>query len=416
MALFFTVVLTIFALLLLIQALFFGLEVVLGVRSFVAAQVDGEINGESVHDGSDLGAERPRLAVLVPAHNEESLIERAVESLTVQMNSADRVVVIADNCDDNTAQLARGAGAIVRERRDDHKRGKGYALDFGLNYLESDPPELIVMMDADCVAEAGCIDALARAVQSTGRPVQGLYRMDPPKQSTDTDTKATPQGSDGLGLFAWRVRVELRLRGARALGTPSTLMGSGMAFPWQLIRSIDLANGDLVEDLRSAVDLVETGVYPLFTPHAVVFSEQPAQESARESQRERWIQGHLATLFGRIPRLFLTAIKRRDLNQLAMCLEVMVLPIGLLGLCLAAGMLLALLFGWLTAHWLAFWVFFAGLVATVGAVLLAWFFAGRDLVSARALAEFVLRTLKRIPLYAGVLLKRQANWVRTERD
>ncbi len=406
MTLFLTVILCVFALFLLVQAFFFALEVTLGVRSFRSAASTGPSPEVA---GSD--RDRPRLAVLVPAHNEAGLIQRAVESLVAQLNAGDRVLVIADNCDDDTAAIARAAGALVCERHDEVRRGKGYALDFGLDYLASDPPELIVMMDADCVAEAGCLEALARAAQNSKRPIQGLYRMDPPK-SASTDAA----DGDGLGLFAWRVRVELRLRGARALGTPASLMGSGMAFPWQLIRSIDLANGDLVEDLRSAVDLVESGVYPLFVPDAVVYSEQPAQESARDSQRERWIQGHLATLFSRVPGLLLTSIKKRDLNQFVMCLEIMVLPIGLLGLCLGAGLVLALLLGWLGSSWFAFTLFFIGLVLTVGAVLVAWFFAGRDLVSASALAQFVVNTIKRIPLYAGVLLKRQASWVRTERD
>jgi len=383
MALLLTILLSVLALLFLVQTAFFAFEVCLGVGSFRRAEKD------SAADPAALPA-RPTLAVLIPAHNEDSLIERAVTSLTGQLGESDRIVVIADNCDDQTAAIARNAGAEVCERQNVDERGKGYALDFGLNYLAADPPDLIVMMDADCVAEDGCLEALARTVQKTGRPVQGLYRMDAPTGAEAGNSG----GSDGLGLFAWRVRVELRLRGARALNTPSTLMGSGMAFPWALIRSIDLAHGDLVEDLRSAVDLVESGVYPLFTPNAVVFSEQPAQESARESQRERWIQGHLATLFGRVPGLLLSSIKKRDINQFAMCLEVMVLPIGLLGLCLGVGLLLL----------------------TIFAVLFAWFFAGRDLVSAQALAQFVLRTLKRIPMYAGALLKRQAKWVRTERD
>lgn len=409
MALILTILLSIFALFLLIQAVFFALEVTLGVRSFRSAVASAP---STDMDSMAEAGTRPRLAILVPAHNEAGLIKRAVDSLSGQLAAGDRVLVIADNCDDDTAAIARAAGAEVCERAHESDRGKGYALDFGLNYLAADPPELIIMMDADCVAEHGCIEALARAAQKTGRPVQGLYRMNPPQSASVSNASA----GDGLGLFAWRVRVELRLRGARALGTPASLMGSGMAFPWDLIRSIDLANGDLVEDLRSAVDLVESGVYPLFIPDAVVFSEQPAQESARDSQRERWIQGHLATLFTRVPGLFMSSIKKRDLNQFVMCLEIMVLPIGLLGLCLGVGLLLALFLGWLSSYWFAFYLFFAGLLFTVGAVLIAWFFAGRDLVSANALAQFVLRTLKRIPLYAGVILKRQAKWVRTERD
>ena len=74
----------------------------------------------------------------------------------------DRVLVVADNCDDHTAELARRAGAEVFVRIDPDHRGKGYAMQFGLQALRANPPDVIVVIDADCLTETDAIDTLAR--------------------------------------------------------------------------------------------------------------------------------------------------------------------------------------------------------------------------------------------------------------
>src|ERR1700683_5764217 len=83
----------------------------------------------------------PRVAVIVPAHNESAGIRVALDSVMPQLMPGDRLVVVADNCTDDTAQVAAAAGAEVVERHDTSRRGKGCALDFGVRYLQLDPPE-----------------------------------------------------------------------------------------------------------------------------------------------------------------------------------------------------------------------------------------------------------------------------------
>src|SRR5690606_5044606 len=93
---------------------------------------------------------RPRLCVLVPAHNEEPVIRATLEGIKAQLSGDDRLLVIADNCEDNTASLARAAGATVLERTSEHERGKGFAISHGLKWLDADPPEVLIIVDADC--------------------------------------------------------------------------------------------------------------------------------------------------------------------------------------------------------------------------------------------------------------------------
>src|SRR5947209_3531591 len=95
--------------------------------------------------------QRPSVGILIPAHNEESGITATIASLLPQLKQGDQILVIADNCSDNTAGVARAAGATVRERFDQHLRGKGYALDFGVRCMHEQPPAILIIVDADCI-------------------------------------------------------------------------------------------------------------------------------------------------------------------------------------------------------------------------------------------------------------------------
>src|SRR5262249_14964254 len=98
---------------------------------------------------------RPRLAVLVPAHNESRGLLPTLSDIRSQLLPHDRLLVVADNCTDDTADVARAEGAEVIERHDLSRLGKGYALDYGLRHLSFDPPEIVIAIDADCRVEPG---------------------------------------------------------------------------------------------------------------------------------------------------------------------------------------------------------------------------------------------------------------------
>ena len=145
-----------------------------------------------------------------------------------QLRNGDRLMVVADNCTDATAAVARAAGAQVVERVDAERRGKGYALDFGLRCLDQSQPQVVVMLDADSDLSEGAIDALAWQVAKTGRPAQALYVMAPP---------AEPKPRDLISALAFIVKNQVRPLGGARLGWPCFLTGTGMAFPWDLIRN-----------------------------------------------------------------------------------------------------------------------------------------------------------------------------------
>ena len=157
-----------------------------------------------------------RIAVLVPAHNESVAIAATLEDIKAQLRPGDRLLVVADNCTDDTAAVAGLSGAEVVKRQDSERIGKGYALDWGLRHLDKDPPDVVIVIDADCRLSEGSIARLTGACSMTGRPVQAL------------DLMTAPAGSGINKLiaeFAWRVKNWVRPLGLAGLGLPCQMAG-----------------------------------------------------------------------------------------------------------------------------------------------------------------------------------------------
>lgn len=357
------------------------------------------------------GAGRPddvTVAVLMPAHDEAAGIDATLRALRPQLSPADRLLVVADNCNDDTASIARSAGAEVIERQDAIRRGKGYALDFGVRHLAQRPPDIVLIVDADCRLDPGCVDALVAACRNTGRPAQALYEMEaPPGASLRLRVSA----------FAWRVRNRVRPLGWWRIGAPCQLMGTGMAFPWGLLRDAPLATGNIVEDVQMGVDLARRGTPPRFVPQARVSSQFPSSDDAAASQRRRWEHGNMAVMLTEGPRLLATGVVRADARLVAMAADLMVPPLALL-VQLQLGLVCLTAIGWaLGAGPLASTIAMASLALLVLAVAAAWRLAGRDVVAGpELLMTAPAYALRKLPMYLAFLRKRESTWVRAKRE
>ena len=126
----------------------------------------------------------PRTAILVPAHDEEGQIGDTVRALAADLPPGASILVIADNCSDKTALLAAEAGAATIERRDPERIGKGHAISFGLQNLAGAPPEVVILVDADCRISSGGLSILARAASKSGCPVQAEYLIAAPQRAS----------------------------------------------------------------------------------------------------------------------------------------------------------------------------------------------------------------------------------------
>ena len=371
---------------------------VLLLQSFLALTAK---RGDTVAPGP-----RPRVAVLVPAHNEEAGLAATLASLMPQLHPGDRLLVVADNCDDDTAGVARRAGAEVRERHHATERGKGYALDFGVRSLADAPPEVLIIVDADCLAADGALARLAHEAAALGRPVQALYLM------------YAPGGSlmKKIAEFAWVVKNQVRPLGFHRLGLPCQLMGTGMAFPWAIISKAALANGHIVEDMKLGLDLALVGKAPRFCPGALVSSTFPTSQAGTDSQRTRWEHGHLSMIVAEAPRLLWRGLAKGSVQSVAMALDLCVPPIALLCLLTVALSALAALFAAFTGALAPLLLAAVALGALGLAVLLAWAGFGRALLSAGDLLTAVLYMFAKIPLYLRFFINRQVEWVRSKRD
>jgi cellulose synthase/poly-beta-1,6-N-acetylglucosamine synthase-like glycosyltransferase len=359
---------------------------------------------------SDLVAtkRRARLGVIVPAHNEAAGILATLNDIKDQLGPDDPLLVVADNCSDETAAVAAAAGADVSVRSDPTKIGKGYALDWGLRQFALSPPDIVIVIDADCRLAEHAIDRLAYACQESNRPVQSLYLM------------AAPEGSrvnHQVAEFAWRVKNYLRPRGLSALGLPCQLMGSGMAFPWAVIRPADLSSGHVVEDLKLGLDLAAHGWAPVFCPSALVTSTFPSSAEGAKRQRQRWEHGQIGlVLTTAIPRVR-QALREGNFGLLTLILDLMVPPLSLFLVILMASVIVTGLARLMGGAAVSFSISLGCFAVVILATVVSWIAAGRDVLPPKSLALVPLYMLTKLRHYiAAALGERILQWARADRS
>jgi cellulose synthase/poly-beta-1,6-N-acetylglucosamine synthase-like glycosyltransferase len=354
------------------------------------------------------GAPTIRVAVLVPAHNESSNVIPTIECLKRQLGPLDRLLVIADNCSDDTAALARTAGAQVIERQNAQLRGKGYALAFGVDHLRADPPDVVLVVDADCMLSEGAVAGIVQRCAASGKPVQMLNLM-------------SAGANAGLRLrvleFAMLMKNLVRPLGSFYLGGACHLMGTGMALPWALMSTAKLATGHITEDMKLGVDLAVAGYAPQFLPQFRVSSAFPQDTGVAKVQKSRWEHGHLATLTEELPGLLGAALRTGKPALIVLAMDLLIPPVAFYFLLLALAELLLLGAALLWPVWLpAAALLSVSVLAFCLAIGLAWWGFGRHLLSARELLTTPLYALWKLPVYLAYFLKKRSGWVRTKRD
>ena len=345
--------------------------------------------------------------ILMPAHNEASIIEKTLMQLLPEVDTPSQIMVVADNCQDETATIARGTGVTVLERQDTMRRGKGYALDYGLHALAETSPDVVVMVDADCWVSPGTIRHIAHASRDSGHPVQAVYRMEQPPE---------PSLRDRLSAFAFIVKNRVRAGGLSQLGVPIMLGGTGMAFPWEALQSVELASGHIVEDMKLGIDLAIAGYIPKLSLKSEVVGILPDDEAAATSQRTRWEHGHLQVLTTYVPKLLRQAVHQLRPDLLALAVDLAIPPLALwsiLGIVLTAATGIAALLGFAG---LSLFIQVAADVVLVSAIMVSWSIWGRQELSFSQLLAVPSYILWKIPMYLKVVIDPQKSWVRTKRN
>lgn len=346
----------------------------------------------------------PPFTVLIPAHDEAAGIAAVIAAVRCQLRACDRLLVIADNCTDATAQIARAARASVSVRVDPQRMGKAYALDHGRAVLHGAPTPVVIVLDADCVPAPGALHRLAATAARTQAAVQGAYLL---------TVSATADPVVRISTFAFLLKNLLRQRGLRRLGAPALLQGTGMALPWRLFAAAPLVTTSLVEDLKLGLDLVLAGDRVLFDDRAA-FRSPASARTATTSQRTRWEQGMLVTAVRYLPRLIAAGLTRRP-ALLLLAADLTVPPVALL-IMLAGVATVLLVIAALTGGTVApLAIVLAAWVALSVLLALVWLREGRAILPASALPSVGRYVLWKLPIYRAVLGHRQRRWVRTSR-
>jgi hypothetical protein len=345
------------------------------------------------------------VAVLVPAHNEEAGISAAVAGLTAQDHPPHLldVIVIADNCSDQTAALARAAGAAVWERDALDAPGKGQALTWALERLWHELPQTdtVVIVDADCEASPNLCSAIAAEIGAGADAVQVPYEVSNPAESPTA----------GLRAAGFALKHVIRARGRARLGLSCNLFGTGMGFSAALLRRVPWPQS-VTEDTELFVRLTRAGYHVAYADGARVTSPMPASADAAAEQQLRWESGNAQLARRELPGLVWQALRTGDVQCLGAAAE-LALPAQSL---MAAGAL-ALLSGGLASRDRRL---VAGATATIAAqgfyVLGGLAIAGGTglildgLVRVPAFAAGRLRVLGRVASGRGA-----QTWVRTVR-
>jgi 1,2-diacylglycerol 3-beta-glucosyltransferase len=232
--------------------------------------------------------ERARLLVLVPAHNEELLLGDCLMSLAAMRYPRDRhrVVVIADNCSDATADRARAAGVSCLERREPSRPGKPQAIAWALVRLPLEQFDAVVIVDADTLVDAGFAAELSALGSLRARAAQGYFGLSNPDESPITRMSAVL--ASATHAFAYR------LKGRAGLNVP--LVGNGMVIGTEVLARHGWHAFSICEDWEMYGLLTAAGVTIVGAPRARLYAQEARSLSDSWTQRQRWTAGRLNVL------------------------------------------------------------------------------------------------------------------------
>ncbi|MDD4146040.1 MAG: glycosyltransferase family 2 protein [Clostridia bacterium] len=228
-----------------------------------------------------------RFSVIIPAHNEELVIGPLLDNLMVLDYPKELydVFVIADNCNDSTAELARNHGALVYERTNLEQKGKGYALDWFFTKLYNLPKkyDAVVIFDADNLVHPQFLKHMNNRLCDGAKIVQGYIDAKNPQ-----DTWVTAS----FAMAFWVANRMLQLARYN-LGLSNYLGGTGMTISLDVLREIGWGATSLTEDLEFSLKALLSGYKTTWAHEAIVYDEKPLTFKQAWKQRKRWALGHV---------------------------------------------------------------------------------------------------------------------------
>jgi cellulose synthase/poly-beta-1,6-N-acetylglucosamine synthase-like glycosyltransferase len=360
----------------------------------------------------DFKAERLRKFVMViPAHNEEELISRTLHSAfgIVYPRRLYDVVVVADNCTDRTANIARKLGARTLERTNKKQQGKGYALRWAFNQILEwdDHYDAVVVFDSDSLISGNFLKVMNYYLENGSNVIQSSDLVIPQPGAISSETTR-------IGFLLCNYVKPL---GRRVLGLDAGLRGNGMCFAANILKRYPWQAWSLTEDLEYGLYLQLKGIKIDFAPEANIWAQMPAKAKNAKSQRARWEMGRYP-LIKKYALRFLNLLMKGSFRYLDIFIELITPPlvnllffgiiILILNLFLWAFGLPSVLFIWI---WLGL-IFLGGLYLFVGMLG-----AGADKQLYKAVLYIPWYVFWKLKVYATKLVNgTDKQWIRTTRD
>lgn len=248
-----------------------------------------------------------RFMAIIPAHNEETVVANLIESLKKQDYPKELydIYVIADNCTDNTAEIAKQAGAIVYERFDTEKKTKGYALNWFLKQkIEEDAQyDAFLVFDADNIVDINFIKNMNKKLCQGEDVVQGYRDI---KNPTDSWVTA------GYAIFYWTMNRFYHLARYN-LGLSPLINGTGFMVKFDVIKPNGWDTQTLTEDIEFSLKRIIAGKKLGWATDAIVYDEQPVGFKQSWSQRSRWTVGHIQCMKAYTKSLALAVKEKKTL-------------------------------------------------------------------------------------------------------
>ncbi len=228
-----------------------------------------------------------KFMAVVPAHNEETVIRNLIESLVAQDYPKELydIYVIADNCTDATAEIAKEAGAKVLKRFDEQNKTKGHALNWFIKQKieENADYDAMCVFDADNIVDKNFLKNMNKKLCQGEEIVQGYRDI---KNPTDSWI------SGGYAIFYWMMHRFYHLARYN-LGLSPLLNGTGFMVKFDLLKPDGWNTVTLTEDIEYSLINIAKGRKLGWAVDAIVYDEQPTTFKASWSQRSRWTVGHL---------------------------------------------------------------------------------------------------------------------------
>jgi 1,2-diacylglycerol 3-beta-glucosyltransferase len=356
-----------------------------------------------------------RFAVVIPAHNEETSIARTVRSFHRVDYPRDRydLIVIADNCTDATASVARAEGATVMERANDTLKSKGYALRWCFDRILAGSAQprydAVIVVDADSVVSANFISVMNAYLDRGARVIQSNDMVEPQPGVWSAE----------IIRFGFTLYNHVRPLARRVVSFSAGLRGNGMCFSADVLREVPWCTYGLNEDLEFGIILLLRGIRSEFAREATVLATMPANPKNAESQRARWEKGRFPVVGTYAPKLLRNILLRGSVRSLDALIDLVMPPfVNLFGLAIllfilnAGGALLG--FG-VAAAMLPWWI--AAVAAGTLHVFVGLFAADADAGLYKTLFVIPRYALWKIVLYVRMMLRgTSGEWIRTTRE